>query len=78
MRTIHPLIFKAAFLIGAFFPAINGFIQAQTKSSDTIPVYSVLDYGVINDGTTMNTEKIQQLIDEGCRFGRRDCLLSSG
>jgi len=40
------------------------FIQAQEKSYDSFPVYSVLDYGVINDGITMNTEKIQQLIDK--------------
>ena len=45
------------------------FIQAQDKSYHSIPVYSALDYGVINDGITMNTEKIQQLIDKVADLG---------
>lgn len=65
MKTFPGSIFSStiAVIITAVLLFTNVFIQAQGKSSDAIPVYSVLDYGVINDGTTMNTANIQQLID---------------
>ncbi len=54
-------------LIVCLFP-LSGFAQEQ-YDSNSLPVFPVLDYGVINDGTTMNTEKIQQLIDRVADLG---------
>lgn len=57
------------FSILAILFVLNGIVQAQQMSDRSIPLYSVLDYGVRNDGTTMNTEKIQQLIDKVSESG---------
>ncbi len=51
------------FIVVSIF-VFNGFVHSQNKSVSSMPVYSVLEYGVKNDGTTLNTEKIQQLIDK--------------
>ena len=69
MRAISLSTFKAAFLLATVFFTIEGFTQAQTKSTNSIPVFSVLDCGVKNDGTTLNTQKIQQLIDKVADLG---------
>ena len=55
--------------IAALFLMLSGFVQAQNKTVNSNPVYSVLDYAVKNDGTTMNTVKIQQLIDKVSGLG---------
>jgi hypothetical protein len=63
-KQIRNIINIQLIIVMAICSLNSQFIQAQDKSYDPIPVYSVLDYGVINDGITMNTEKIQQLIDK--------------
>ena len=42
----------------------NKILFAYAVPADTVPIYSVLDYGIKNDGTTMNTSSIQKLIDK--------------
>lgn len=39
-------------------------VQAGISTNDRSAIYNVLDYGIMNDGTSMNTEKIQVLIDK--------------
>jgi len=48
---------------------LSGIIHAQDIQTKSLPVYSVLDYGVRNDGMTMNTQQIQQLIDRVSYLG---------
>lgn len=55
-------------IITCFF-VLYGCVRAQNESASIMPVYSVLDYGVKNDGTTMNTMKIQQIIDKVAGLG---------
>jgi len=57
------------FSIVVILVVLSGFVQAQIKTTSAFPVYSVVDYGVKNDGTTMNTQKIQQLIDKVAGLG---------
>lgn len=52
-----------------FFCFLSVIIYAQDIQTKSLPVYSVVDYGVKNDGTTMNTLKIQQLIDRVSDLG---------
>jgi len=63
---ISHLRLKTLFIACLF--SLSGFVQAQ-HNSNSIPVFSVLDYGVNNDGTTLNTERIQQLIDRVAESG---------
>ncbi len=46
------------------FCFLNVIVHAQDTQTNNFPVYNVLEYGVKKDGTTMNTGKIQQLIDD--------------
>jgi len=69
IKLIRNIINIQLIIITAICSLNSKFIQAQDKSYYSIPVYSVLDYGVIDDGTTMNTEKIQQLIDKVADLG---------
>ena len=39
-----------------FFCFLSVIIYAQDTQTKNYPVYSVLDYGVKNDGTTMNSD----------------------
>lgn len=57
---------NAAILFFCFFSVI---IYAQDIQTKSLSVYSVVDYGVKNDGTTMNTMKIQQLINRVSDLG---------
>ena len=45
------------------FIMLCGLLQAQENPGSGIPVYNVLNYGVKNDGITMNTVEIQKVIE---------------
>jgi hypothetical protein len=48
--------------------SLSGFVQAQ-PDSNTLKTFSVLDHGIKNDGTTLNTGEIQKLIDKVADLG---------
>ena len=68
---------KAITLLIACLFSLSGFAQAQ-HGSNSIPVFPVLDYGIKNDGTTLNTDKIQQLIDKVADLGGGIIYFSPG
>lgn len=54
--------------IAQILPA-NPSVQAGSRSASESLVYNVLEYGINNDGKTMNTGKIQSLIDKVSEMG---------
>ena len=58
----------SAFLVFSLIFASNSTVDANSSGEET-QAYNVLEHGINSDGETMNTEKIQQLIDRVADLG---------
>lgn len=62
-RSSFPILFVFVLLVNT-----NSYVAAGSNT-DRFAFYNVLDHGIINDGASMNTKKIQLLIDKVAEMG---------
>ena len=70
MKYSQPFKYFISIIIAIFLLCLQSMISyAQNQKTDILPVFDAVDYGIVNDGATMNTQKIQQLIDNVSEAG---------